>query len=334
MNFESKTLEIRENGKFKILGRNYIKDGIPMFSWSNSGIEFCAKFDRITVFFGEYSADQPVMFKIFVDGFEAKASVIGKGITAVVENLRDRSHNVKILRISEGSVCASIEKVVIYGKSPDFSMPTKEKKLKLEFLGDSITCGYGVLASKFQNAFYTHEEDSTKSYAYLTAEALGADIRTECISGHGIVHSCGENVGIRFIDIFGMVSREESGYKCDGFVPDVFIINGGTNDRPTVVSLDEFVKGGIELLTAIRKMYPETPIIWMYGAMLHAFDNGVQKAVQQFNKRDKNTYCLIVKSINDYKNQTGANGHPNVCGSIRCAGILKRKISEILTYNF
>ncbi len=331
MNFDIATLEIRENGNYRILGRQDIVDGIPRFTWSNSGIEFCAKCDRLTVYFGEYNADQAVMFKIYVDGMEIKTAVKGNGITAVVENLRDRVHKVRIIRISEGSVAAYIDKIEIYGKHPEFSLPPAAKKLKLEFLGDSITCGFGVIASKSKNVFTTHEEDSTKSYAYLTAQALGADIRTECISGQGIVHSCGDNVGIRFIEIFDMIARGKPGYKCDGYIPDIFVINGGTNDKLSHVTPEEFVKGGIELLTAIRKMYPDTPIIWMYGAMVHVFEESVVKAVQQFNKHDKNTYSLIVKSIYDYKNQTGAVGHPNVNGSIRCAGILKRKIAEILT---
>lgn len=331
MNFVSKTLEIREGGTFRILGRQRIVDGIPRFSWSNSGIEFNAVFDRMTVYFGEYTADQPVMYKIYVDGYEVKASVMGKGVTAVIENVRDRKHKVKILRISEGTPLTYIDKIVIFGSKPEFSMPEESKQLKLEFLGDSITCGYGVLSSKEQNVYYTHEQDSTKSYAYLTAEALNAEIRTIAISGQGIVHSCGENVGIRFVEFFEAVSREQGGYKCDGYIPDVFVINGGTNDKLSHVTMDEFVKGGIELLTAIRKMYPDTPIIWMYGAMVHVFEEGVIKAVQKFNRTDKNTYSLIVKSISEYKNQTGANGHPNVNASVRCAGILKRKIAEILT---
>ena len=331
MNFINKTLEIKENGYFKILGRKRIIDGIPRFSWSNSGIEFCACCDRLTVHFGEYKADQPVMYKIYVDSLEVKASVMGKGVTAVIENLRDKMHNVRIIRISEGATLTYIDKIVIYGKNPEFSVPAEAKRLKLEFLGDSITCGYGVLADSSEMTFYTHQQDSTKSYAYLASQALNAEIRTECISGMGIVHSCHENVGIRFIEFFNMVSRDMTGYVCDGYVPDVFIINGGTNDKTSHVTQEEFVKGGLELLVSVRKMYPKTPIIWMYGMMNHDFEDGVIKAVQQFNKQDKNTYSLIVKPISAYKNQIGAKFHPNVNGSERCAGLLKRKIVEILT---
>lgn len=332
MNFNTKVMEIAKGGTFKILGRPYFVDDVPTFTWSNSGIEFCAKCDRLTVFFGENPLEQPVIFKMFVDGLEIKTSVVGKGVTAIIENLRDKIHKVKILRISEGSNCVSIQKVQIYGKAPEFSIPIDKRNLKLEFLGDSITAGFGVLADGEKMEYTTYEQDSTKTYAYLTAEALNAEIRTICISGEGICHSCGDFVGTPFIKFFNRTCRAVDGYTPDDYVPDVFIVNGGTNDKRSHVTSEEFIDGVITLLKDIRSKYPKTPIIWMYGMMLHVFDEELKTAINLFNRTDKNTYCFIVKSVNDYKNQRGTYGHPNVNASVRCAGILKRKIQEILSH--
>lgn len=333
MNFNTKVMDIVKGGTFNVLGRPYFVNDVPAFTWSNSGIEFCAKCDRITVFFGENPAEQPAIFKIYVDGIEVKASVAGKGTTAMIENLRDKMHKVKILRISEGSYCVSVLKAQIYGKAPEFSLPAEKMRLKLEFLGDSITAGFGVLADGEKMEYTTYEQDSTKTYAYLTAEALDAEIRTICISGEGICHSCGDMVGTPFIKFFNRTCRGVEGYTPDDFVPDIFIVNGGTNDKRTHVTSEEFIEGVITLLKDIRSKYPETPIIWMYGMMVHVFDEELKAAVNQFNKTDKNTHCLIVKSVNDYKNQRGTYGHPNVNASVRCAGILKRKILEVLSLN-
>lgn len=333
MNFNTEIMEIKRGGNFRLLGRPYYVNDVPAFTWSNSGIEFMAKCDRITVFFGENPVEQPVLFKIYVDGIEVKTSVVGKGVTAVIENLRDKNHKVKILRISEGSYCVSVEKIQIYGKAPAFSKPAEGNRLKLEFLGDSITAGFGVLADSSKMEYTTYEQDSTKTYAYLTAEALGADIRTICISGEGICHSCGDNKGLTFVEFFNRTTRGLVGYTADDYVPDVFIINGGTNDKRSHVTSEEFSDGVINLLKNVRARYPKTPIIWMYGMMVHVFDEELLAAVQKFNVTDKNTYCLIVKSVNDYKNQSGTYGHPNVNASVRCSGILKRKIMEVLELN-
>ncbi len=330
MNFNTKIMEIKKGENFRVLGRPYYIDDVPNFTWSNSGIEFCGNFDRLTVFFGKNPIEQPVMFKIYIDKKEYKISVVGAGVTAVIENLKDAFHSVRILRISEGSYCVPVEKVQIYGKNPSFSMPPERKRLKLEFLGDSITAGYGVIADAGRLEYTTYEQDSTKTYAYLTAEALDAEIRTECISGEGICHSCGENVGTPFIKFFYRTSRGIEGLETDDYVPDVFVVNGGTNDKRSHVTGEEFIEGVTTLLKDIRSKYPKTPIIWMYGMMVHAFDDELRFAVDKFNETDKNTHLLIVKSVNEYADQQGTYGHPNVNGSKRCARILIKKILEIL----
>ena len=330
MNFNTNVMEIKKGADFRLLGRPYYVNDVPGFTWSNSGIEFMAKCDRLTVFFGEYDVAAPVLFKIYVDSLEVKTSVVGKGVTAVIENLRDKMHKIKILRISEGSVCAFVEKVQIYGKDPVFAMPEEKNRLKLEFIGDSITAGFGVLADSARLEYTTYEQDSTKTYAYLTAQALDADIRTICISGEGICHSCGDNVGTTFINFFNRTSRSSEGYTPDGYIPDVVIANGGTNDKRVHVKSEEFIDGVIELLKDIRSKYPEAQIIWVYGMMVHVFDEELKTAIDKFNATDKNTHCLIVKSVNDYKNQSGTYGHPNVNASVRVAGMLKRKILEVL----
>ena len=330
MFFNTKVMDIKRGEKFRLLGRPYYIDDVPNFTWSNSGIEFTARFDRLTVFFGTNPIEQPVLFKIFVDNREYKTSVAGSQVTAVIENLREKVYTVKILRISEGANKVPVEKVQIYGKNPDFFDAPKEKKLKLEFVGDSITAGFGVLADGAKMDYTTYEQDSTKTYAYLTAKALDADIRTICISGQGICHSCGDFVGTTFVNFFNKTSHGADDCIDDDYVPDVFIINGGTNDKRVHVSSDEFRLGVKNLLSAVRAKYPKTPIVWMYGMMMHVFDEELKDAIAEFNETDKNTFVLIVKAANEYKNQIGTCGHPNVNASVRCSKILVRKIRELL----
>ena len=50
-----------------------------------------------------------------------------------------------------------------------------EKPLKIEVIGDSITCGYGVDDEDENHQFTTATEDVTKAYAYKTAKALDAE---------------------------------------------------------------------------------------------------------------------------------------------------------------
>ena len=62
-------------------------------------------------------------------------------------------------------------------------VPTEAKPLSIEFIGDASTCAYGVEAASAYEPFATTTENFMKSYAYLTAQALGADYSTACYSG-------------------------------------------------------------------------------------------------------------------------------------------------------
>ncbi len=330
MEFNNITFPIRKDGDFRLLGRQYFEDDVPVLSWSNSGIEFEASFERIIVTFFEHTHEFACFVKIFIDDKEYKFGIHGKANRAVIEGFKDKKHKVRIIRISERNDFLKIDTVQLFGKKP-YMKALPEKKLKLEFIGDSITCGYGVIAEKEADKYDTYQQDSTKTYAYLTAKALCADIRTECISGQGIVHSCGEEVGTVFEEFFGYTTRQGKNYVCDGYIPDVFIINGGTNDKLSHVTPEEFEEAAIRLLTKVRTMYPETPIIWVYGMMMLPFEAQVRSAIKKFAKANKDVYCIITKPVSKMKNEVGAVGHPNHNASVRVSKILVRKIRTILS---
>ena len=72
-------------------------------------------------------------------------------------------------------------------------LPLPEKELKLEFIGESITCGYGIDDEDENHHFQTATEDATRAYAYKTAMALDADYSLVSYSGHGIISGYTEN---------------------------------------------------------------------------------------------------------------------------------------------
>lgn len=57
----------------------------------------------------------------------------------------------------------------------------------MEFIGDSITCGYGVDDEVAEHQFKTATEDVTRAYAYKTARMLNADYSMFSASGYGII---------------------------------------------------------------------------------------------------------------------------------------------------
>ena len=58
---------------------------------------------------------------------------------------------------------------------PKVIEPTPKKNLSIEFIGDSMTCAYGVEGKDQNEHFKTSTENFSKSYAYLASQILNID---------------------------------------------------------------------------------------------------------------------------------------------------------------
>ena len=324
-------LTFDDTQSIKRIGRVQPNDDSLLISWSNSGFSFNFIGERIVLSFADYICDAPVYVKVFVDGKAQRFALVGKTPRILIDCEKDTSHSVKVLRISEGEIYLRFIDATVYGKSPHPLSPDPDKKLRIEFLGDSITTGWGVCAIGTQDTFNTFEQDSTKSYAYMTAELLKADIRTEAIGGQGVWRSCGKAEGIQFKSMFDMSVRNALGYDHSTWIPDVMVLNCGTNDEPGETTHEEMQREANILLDKVRAAYPDAKIIWMYGMMNSKFLPTLKNVIQERQRDgDKNVYFLPIEKISREKNEVGAVGHPNVNASIRVSKKLARFIKRIL----
>lgn len=328
--YNHKDIGFADTENFKIHGRTHSDESGLHLSWSNSGIEFKFKGTRAEISFGDYPGEAQVYVKAYFDGRAQRFGLCAKMPKVLLEFEKDCAHTVKLIRVSEGVVPLKFTGIRIYGKTPEFLAPPAEKKLKLEFLGDSITAGFGNMAVKEQNIMYHFEQDSSQSYAYKTAELLDADIRTVAISGEGVYRNCAKEEGLRFKNIFNMRTREIKEYDHSEWQPDVMVLNCGTNDVPGETTLETMYEEGSLLLDQIRRAYPNAKIVWMYGMMNGKFSDTLKKLIADKRKAgDKNMSYLYVKDIYSQKDEVGAIGHPNVNASVRVSKKLAQHIISI-----
>lgn len=330
MYFNYKEINSDQTEYFKIHGRTVYNKGLYI-SWSNSGVELNFKAKRIEFNFDNYECHQQVYVKAFTENGYQRFGLSGVEPKVILEFDSEKKHTVKLLRVSEGDTPLVLKSLKIFGKNPEFRNPPADKKLRLEFLGDSITAGFGVLASQDQATYYTYEQDSTCTYAYLTSELLDADIRTEAYSGQGVYRNCEGDVGYQFKRIFDMAIRIKDGYDHSLWIPDVMIFNCGTNDVPGGTDFDTMYKEAGSLIDRARQVYPKAKIIWTYGMMNDEFHTTFKKLVSDKNRcGDKKVYYLPLDIISSDKNEKGAIGHPNVNASERASKKLSKFIEKIL----
>lgn len=358
----TKVITTSEFSKFKSYGRCFVNgtQGVAM-DYSGSGLEFnifsyaggavtaqfvCANRNNITD--GTYIA-------VFVDGVKTKASinVASKGWNAsspeytevtLAENLTPGFHTIRVIKITNLWQSYTALSTVSF-KGAIAARPANAAKY-IEFVGDSITCGYGTVAGAENDANpgYPKWCDVTKSYSFKTATTLGADYSICGYSGYGLdgkdttqyfydlttgqKESTAREININQIYIYRNHSRGNAYWntnKSDGWhhpdnnprIPDLIVVNLGTNDDTSQLTdtnpagntaYVQVVKNFIQVLR--DKNGQNVPILWTYGAMKTGLAPNIKQAITELQAAgDNNVYYLDVT-----KNTEGGGKHPSDAG--------------------
>lgn len=307
------------------------KGGLSLsFSYSGFTLRFIG--NDFSLFTDAYTVETPEYFAVTVDGYTEKIAVHGEAAEHVF-SVADGPHTLTVRRASAFSGSRPvIFSGIAFSDNTTLLPPPAEKKLKMEFLGDSITCGYGILGAPGE-PYKTVTEDATINYAAQVAAALDAEARFIAFSGQGIVHNCAGAIGLPIPTLFHSASRHAAQPQWDfddGFAPDVVVINAATNDVGGKTTEEEMEAGATAFLKDVRAQYPAAKIVWIYGLMNTEFIPALQKAVDTLRQTDENIWFLPTEPIRKYPGETGANGHPGILGHRRAAKELIAFIKGII----
>lgn len=157
---------------------------------------------------------------------------------------------------------------------------------KIEFIGNSITCGYGNEGCVKEERFEYETENHYYSYASITARNLDAQHWVVARSGIGAYRNYGgpkegtprscmpvqyEYTGYAYdSDLRKNAGFDSEKWDFSRFQPDVICINLGTNDLSTNnYSLKLLKEGYQKLLKLVRNNNPKAKIVFLTGTMLN-----------------------------------------------------------------
>ncbi len=325
-------LDWQQRDSYRLLGKTPdAKDGILSLPWCDSGLTFRFFGTGCLFHFEDYQNSAVAYIRVWVDGAARRFAVANGKEKAIIEDLPDGVHTVRVLRITEGTESLRISKITLCGSNPTVLTPPAEKPLRLAFIGDSITCGYGVLGPSSEPTYVTYEQDSSRSYAYRTAELLDAEVWLSGASGKGIVSNCnGNRSDMTLRQAFAWETPNGGCWDFSRFQPDLTVINAGTNDAWGGVTDEEFLPVAKQFLQEVRTAFPGKPILWCYGVMDQNKQSVIEQAVRAFNEEQGDAYYLAVQSMHQVPNEVGGGGHPNTNTSERVSALLAEKIREIL----
>ena len=329
---EDKTYELKDiTDSLKLHGRTSVTSAGIACDHSATGIEFCAYMEgkvtlSVSTGFSSVGSSSNTYFTVYIDGVrQEKRFNVKKGTaTLTIANFKEGGvHNIRVLKQTESQNSLSVLKTLSF--KGYFEEAPAKKDLLIEFLGDSITCGYGNLcANGAKDPGSALNQDATQAFAYLTAEKLGADHSLVSCSGIGVASSYSGNFVMK--DFFLAESYFKSTTKKyeKTFTPDIVVINLGTNDHGKGASPTQFKAGVKALINLVRSTYgDDVKIVWvanMMGGCMQAYSKTV---IDELGGKSAGLYlCSLTE------NRDGGLAHPSKAAHAAAATALAKFISD------
>jgi lysophospholipase L1-like esterase len=146
---------------------------------------------------------------------------------------------------------------------------------RIEYVGDSITCGYGDLGTCDPSGtcctFSASTEDETVAYGALTAATLDAQQTVIAYSGIGMLRNYSGTTTNQMPSLFTRILADDTSsvWSFSTPAPDVVIINLGTNDFATGDPGNAFVTAYEAFITGeLRAHYPNAYVLCALSPLL------------------------------------------------------------------
>lgn len=262
-------------------------------------------------------------------------------VVTLATALPDGVHEVKLMYTIEG-----------YQRKPEFRgfLLDEGKQLvaspalperKIEFIGNSITCGYGIESINPKNHYMDETENHYYTYAARTARALQAQHTAIARSGIGIYRNYAgpkegnDNCMPNEYDYTQLYNHTES-WDFHRYTPDVVCVNLGTNDTSTKGYDYNLLEDAYrKFLKKLRGHYPNAKIVYLTGTMLSGkqleeVKKALDKVVAEANKAgDKEVYRFDMTPQNGDLGM-GADYHPSLWQQEKMAGELTAYLRSLM----
>lgn len=348
------------------LGRTYYDTTAQRLhmNWTCSGVEFIFRGTCLTADFEAYAGHEldrdgmgntherptwPWVAVFLDDGdepYQRFELTNSRQTSLIFASETEETHRIRIVKLTENlktgvSLCSFSSQGAFLEKQPS-------ARKAIEFIGDSITCGFGNETQDRNRVFYAAEENGWYSHAAIAARQLDMDWSMVCVSGiclapcRAIPLPYAMNELYEYTDriLHDRMGKAPQRWDFSAHPADYVVVNLGTNDTTGIMAREdyeaaeeEFHKAYLDFLQTVRACRGKsTVIICAIGSMDYYLYHRLTQIVQEYcqTKGDQNVYCFRYPRIS-VMDPLGACGHPHVTTHKKMAQALVRFIEKLET---
>lgn len=262
-------------------------------------------------------------------------------IVTLATALPDGTHQVRLMYVTEGYDRRAEFRGFLLDKGQRLLPPPAMSDRRIEFIGNSITCGYGVESIERDAEFQDETCNHYYTYAVRTARNLEAEEIAVCRSGIGVYRNyngprTGDKINMNTEYTHTLLYDNSEQWDFSRYQPQVVCINLGTNDTSTSGADPKLLKKGYEnLLQKVRGAYANAKIVFLCGPMmggdaLTLAKKTMDEVVAEANKKgDAQVFRFDFKPQNGDLGY-GASWHPSYWQHEQMAGELTPYLRKLM----
>jgi lysophospholipase L1-like esterase len=321
-NCTAQTIIKNSDPHIRYSGRIAMRDTAAELSWSANSIKINFTGTSVSVTLKDERSDNN--YNVIVDGkvMSVLHPEVVKKDYQLVSGLPAGKHTLELFKRTEWAMGKTWFYQFELNKGGKILPAPSAPKRKIEYFGDSITCGYADEDTTGKDRGTSPYENGYISYAAITARHYNSEFYSISKSGIGITISWFPLVMSEMYDRLD-ATNPNSKWNFLKYTPDLVVINLFQNDSwlvnmhdneqfkakfGTVAPTEDFIVNAYRsFVKSVRSKYPKAQIICILGSM-DATKTGspwpgyIDKAVAALN--DKKVYTHFMP----YKN---TNGHPS-----------------------
>lgn len=315
----------------RLLGRMDPAQEPVCLDWTASGFEVLFKGEELWVELEAPVRKPDLWVCAAADGFPITRFPVQEGrnwYPLVLGMDPANSRRVTLMKETQCMPAAPEATVMVHGiRYEGELLPLPEPKLRIEFIGDSLTSGEGALAPKDNNEWISLWFTACGNYHHYACEALGAERRVLSQSGYGVSWDWEMkpegNMSEGYRKIAGVMKGEaaekrgcQKDYDFASWQADVVCVRLLTNDVGAMMRNEKVAELSGELtdrcaalIRTIRECNPKAKIVWILPDSKTLPSVAINAVNRCMAEGIGDVSCFVVPDCTEA--DLGARQHPN-----------------------